>query len=138
MNDRLSMAFSRELREPYLDHRIVEFLFRLSGRQKIRMGQSKYLLRHAMAGRLPDKVRLARKRGVVTPQRESLCGRLRPQVEDVIHSRSFAERGLFAAEKVEAAYNRFCSGDGDNSFFVWQWINTELWFRTFIDEKALP
>ena len=32
MNDRLSMAFSRELREPYLDHRVVEFLFRLPGR----------------------------------------------------------------------------------------------------------
>ena len=137
MNDRLSMAFSRELREPYLDHRVVEFLFRLPGDQKIRMGQSKYLLRHAMAGRLPDSVRLAGKRSVVTPQREWLRTLLRLQVEEIIHSRSFADRGLFAVKEVQAAYNGFCSGNGDNSFFVWQWINTELWFRTFIDGKTI-
>jgi asparagine synthase (glutamine-hydrolysing) len=135
MNDRLSMAFSRELREPYLDHRVVEFMFRLPGRQKIRLGQSKYLLRYAMTGRLPDSVRLAGKRGVVTPQREWLRTILRPQVEEIINSRSFSERGLFNVEEVRATYRRFCAGDGDNAFFVWQWVNTELWFRCFVDRR---
>ena len=137
MNDRLSMAFSRELREPYLDHRIVEFLFRLPGRQKIRQGRGKYLLRHAMAGRLPDPVRLADKRAVVTPQREWLRTLLRPQVEAVIHSKSFAERGLFDVGEVQETYQRFCDGEGQNAFFVWQWINTEMWFRRFIDAPLL-
>ena len=127
------MAFSRELREPYLDHRIVEFLFRLPGRQKIRLAHSKYLLRHAMAGQLPDTIRLANKRGVVTPQREWLRTLLRPQVEEIIHSRSFSQRGLFDVSQVKAAYARFCQGEGQNAFFVWQWLNTELWFRRFID-----
>lgn len=133
MNDRLSMAFGCELREPYLDHRLVEFLFRLPGRQKIRLGQSKFLLRHAMAGNLPDCVRLASKRGVVTPQREWLRTTLRSQMEEIIHSRSFAERGLFDVREVQAAYRRFNAGQGQNSFFVWQWANTELWFRRFVD-----
>ncbi len=133
MNDRLSMAFGRELREPYLDHRVVEFLFRLPGSQKIRLGQSKFLLRQAMAERLPDRVRLAGKRSVVTPQREWLRTVLRPQVEDLIHSRSFAERGLFDVSEVQATYRTFCDGQHDNAFFVWQWVNTELWFRRFID-----
>jgi asparagine synthase (glutamine-hydrolysing) len=133
MNDRLSMAFSRELREPYLDHRVVEFLFRLPGHQKIRLGQSKYLLRHAMAGRLPDAVRLREKRGVVTPQREWLRTVLRPQVEEIIHSHSFAQRGLFDVARVKTSYERFCHGEGENAFFVWQWVNTELWFRCFVD-----
>ena len=133
MNDRLSMAFSRELREPYLDHRVVEFLFRLPGHQKIRLGHSKFLLRHAMVGRLPDGLRLSGKRAVVTPQREWLRTLLRPQVEEIVHSRSFAERGLLDVREVQTTYRRFRAGEGRNSFFVWQWVNTELWFRRFID-----
>ncbi len=136
MNDRLSMAGSRELRESYLDHRIVEFLFRLPGHQKIRMGCNKFLLRHAMRGRLPDEVRLASKRAVVTPQREWLRTALRPHVEELIHGREFAERGLFDVEAVRRAFTAFCAGDGANAFFIWQWINTELWFRRFQDRAV--
>ena len=138
MNDRFSMAFSREFREPYLDHRLVEFLFRLPGDQRIRSGHTKFLLRHAMADRLPDPVRLASKRGVVTPQREWLRTVLRPQVEEILNSPSFAERGLFDVREARATYGRFCRGEYDNSFFVWQWVNTELLFRMFIDRSAAP
>jgi len=137
MNDRLSMAFSRELREPYLDHRVVEYLFRLPASQKIRFGRGKYLLRHAMSDRLPDGVRLARKRSVVTPQREWLRTSLRPAIEGVIGSKSFASRGIFDVASVKSHYDRFCAGDGDNAFFVWQWVNTELWFRHYIDREPI-
>jgi asparagine synthase (glutamine-hydrolysing) len=133
MNDRLSMAASRELREPYLDHRLVELLFRLPGHQKIRLGQGKFLLRHAMAGRLPDAVRLADKRAVVTPQREWLRGPLAPLVEEVVSSRSFRERGLFDPAAVRSAWAEFRAGGADNTFFVWQWVVTELWCRMFAD-----
>ena len=136
MNDRLSMAFSLELREPYLDHRLVEFVFRLPGHQKINEGKSKFLLRHAMRDNLPDHIRLAEKRSVVTPQREWLRSILRPQVEDLIHSQSFRQRGIFDVRKAEDAYRRFCRGEGDNAFFIWQWINTEQWFRMFMDERT--
>jgi asparagine synthase (glutamine-hydrolysing) len=139
MNDRLSMAFSRELREPFLDHRLVEFLFRLPGHQKIRKGQSKFILRHAIARRLPESVRSAAKRAVVTPQREWLRTVLRPQVEDIINSHSFAARELFDVKQVQSTYRRFCAGEGDNAFFVWQWVNAELWWRMFIDQRiAVP
>ena len=138
MNDRLSMASSRELREPYLDHRVVEFLFRLPGDQKIRLEHSKFLLRHAMAKRLPDIVRLAEKRGVVTPQREWLRTVLRPEVHEMIRSKSFAERCLFDPREVELAHDRFCEGKDHNAFFVWQWVNAELWFRRFVDQPINP
>lgn len=136
MNDHLSMAFSRELREPYLDHRIVEFLFSLPSDKKIRLGKSKHLLRQAMKGKLPDNVRMANKRAVVTPQREWLTGVLRSKVEEIINSDSFASRGLFDVENVRLSFKRFCEVKPENSFFVWQWINTELWFRKFIDSDS--
>jgi asparagine synthase (glutamine-hydrolysing) len=133
MNDRLSMAFGRELREPYLDHRVVEWAFRLPADQRIRLGRSKELLRRAMARRLPDEVRLPPKRAVVSPQREWLRGPLAGGVEALLGSARFAQRGLFAAVRCREAFRRFRAGEGSNAFFVWQWVGTELWHRRFVD-----
>lgn len=133
MNDRLSMAFSRELREPFLDHRIVEFIFRLPYDKKIRNGHNKFLLRHAMKNRLPEDVRLAKKRAVVAPQREWLRTILSGQIRDLINSKSFKERGLFNVSKVKEEFNKYSSNEKSNSFFIWQWVNIEMWFSRFID-----
>ena len=134
MNDKLSMAFSRELREPFLDHRIVEFLFRLPSHQKIRLGLNKFILRHAMSDRLPNSIRLVKKRSVVTPQREWMRTSFKNYVEEIIRSSSFKQRGYFDVKEVQEGYQRFLLGEGDNAFFIWQWINTEIWFRKFIDK----
>lgn len=141
MNDRLSMASSRELREIYLDHRVMEFLFRLPAELRIHGSQSKHLLRATMAGRLPDAVRLEPKRAVVTPQREWFRGPLRAAILEIVESPRFQQRGWFRGPAVLERFERFVSGEGDNSFFVWQWINTELWHRTFQDpatRRAFP
>jgi asparagine synthase (glutamine-hydrolysing) len=133
MNDRLSMAAGTELREPFLDHRVVEFSFRLPSDQKIRLGQGKFLLRYAMRQLLPAEVIHHPKRTVVTPQREWLRGPLRSLVLDLLASRTFAERGWFDVPAAKKCFVEFADGKGDNSFFVWQWINAELWCRLFID-----
>ena len=44
---------------------------------------------------------------------------------------------LHNIKKVKSTYNEFCMGKFDNSFFVWQWINMEEWFRLFIDNNAI-
>ena len=133
MNDRVSMSYSRELRQPLIDHRLVEYALRLSGNHKIRGGQGKFLLRHAMRRDLPEDVRGTPKRFVVTPQREWLAGPLAGAVTDIIESREFRERGLFDVAEVRRAWKKFRGGDSKNAFFVWQWVNTELWFRRFAD-----
>jgi len=137
MNDHLSMAHGIELREPYLDHRLVEFAFSLPLDMKIRNGQTKWILREAMKNRLPDSIRLAPKRAVVTPQREWMRGPLKSWVDEIIHSTSFAQRGLFNVPAVHKAWERYCNQGADNSFFVWQWICTELWFRQFQDVRQV-
>jgi asparagine synthase (glutamine-hydrolysing) len=139
MNDRLSMAFSRELREPYLDHRLVEFALRLPADQRIRLGRAKEVLSRAMVRRLPDEVRLPPKRAVVSPQREWLRGPLAAGVEGLLASGRFAARGLFDARRCREAFARFRAGAGSNAFFVWQWVGTELWFRRFVDgDEEVP
>ncbi len=133
-NDRATMAFSKELRVPFLDHIIVEFCFSLPSYLKIHNNVSKYLLRRAMKGIVPDPIRKAPKRAVVNPQREWLRKDYSADILDIFHSRSFRERSIWDAVKVIDVYNKFCNGEGDNSFFVWQYINMELWFRQFIDK----
>lgn len=135
MNDRLAMASGVELRQPFLDCQLVEFAFSLPPRLRIAQGYSKYILRRAMDGRLPKTVVWEPKRPVVTPQREWVAGPLREWVEDTINSSSFAGRGLFDVKQVKAEFKRYLSGNMENSFAIWQWLNAELWFHCFVDQK---
>ena len=136
-NDRLSMAHSRELREPFLDHRLVEFAFGLPATAKIYKGQHKFLFRKSMESLLPTNMINIPKRPVVTPQREWMKSSLKPFVEEIIYSQQFKNRGFFDIKGVHKTFNDFCNGQGSNSFFIWQWINTELWFRTFVDNTNM-
>src|SRR5215472_4432440 len=76
--DRSSKAFSREVRLPYLDHRVVEYLFAIPEAQKICGATTKFVLRNAVRGRLPDAVtNRVDKKGFETPQSAWLRGPLR-------------------------------------------------------------
>ena len=121
--DRVSMMYSRELREPFLDHRIVELGLRQPAARKIQGGQGKWLPRQIAAVLLPDGVREAPKRPVQTPQREWLRGPLRDWTEDCIGDMLRVCPGWFDAEAVGRAWSRYQQGHSDNSFFVWQWVS---------------
>lgn len=123
-NDRASMRSSTELREPFLDHRLVELALRQPPERKIRDGQQKWMLRSIVADLLPKGVAEAPKRPLQTPQREWLRGPLRGWADGRI-ARAL-ETGWLDAEEVCREWRRYCRGEGDNSFFVWQWISLGL------------
>jgi asparagine synthase (glutamine-hydrolysing) len=133
--DRSSMAFSREVRLPYLDHRLVEFLFAIPENQKIRGTLTKYVLRQAMRGRLPEKV-LGRtdKKGFETPQGTWLSGPLRSWAEEIITSRSFRERGWIDPAAAVKLWKRFLASPSRNQSVIFRWISLELWARTFLSD----
>ena len=132
MNDRLSMAYGVELRQPFLDWRMVEFATKLPVHWKIRDGLGKYILRLAMNDRLPKEIVWEKKRAVVTPQREWMTGPLKEWIMDIISSRSFNELGFFNQAKVKSRFDLYVKNGSDNAFPIWQWINTVLWFDAFI------
>lgn len=69
--DRNSMAHSREVRLPFLDHKLVEFVFTLPSHYKMNQGWSKYLLRKSQSGYLPEAICWRRNKvGYATPQAE--------------------------------------------------------------------
>ena len=125
--DRVSMMHSRELREPFLDHRIIELGLRQPADRKIREGQGKWLARQIAAQILPAGVREAPKRPVQTPQREWLRGPLREWATDCIEAALVGFGGAwFDPSAVRKAWAGYQQTGGDNSFFVWQWVNLGL------------
>lgn len=131
-NDRMSMAAGCELRVPILDHRIVEFSFKLPDHLLFKNGLAKWPLRQVIGSRLPDTVRLSPKRAVVTPQREWFRGSLRPEIEERLQNSELIKAGILDGKRVLSAFREYCEDETqDNSFFIWQWLNLELWIQTF-------
>jgi len=133
MNDHTSMAFGRELRVPFLDHRIVEFCFALPHNYKIRAGVQKFLLRELMAAYIPDALRAKPKKSFGAVQNEWMRRHYRDWVYTILDSDSFRSRPYWNQRALRERVERFFGGMGDNSFFIWQTINIEYWFRKFID-----
>lgn len=126
-NDRASMRSSCELREPFLDHRLVELALRQPSSRKVDTGIGKVFLRQMLADRLPGRLVEAPKRPMQTPQREWLRGPLAPWASDMIDTGlAGVGRDLLDPAAVRDAWARFQRGDGDNSYFVWQWISLGL------------
>lgn len=133
--DRNSMMFSLEARVPFLDHRLVERTLSLNGDLIINEGMTKYILRQAMKGTLPEPIRERRdKIGFETPQDEWFRAPVfKKYIEDIIHSESFKSRGLMDINKVHAIYNKHMNRQGNFANEIWKWIHLEKWYRQFID-----
>ena len=133
--DRASMQYSKELRVPFLDHRLVEFKFFLPGSYKIRNGVQRAFMRDAIKKKFSTYVSDIPKRAVVDPQREWLKGPLNEWVNDIIKSESFQSRGIFDINEVNKELDNYKNAKINiNSFHLWQWLSLELWYKTFIDK----
>lgn len=123
-NDRVSMAASTELREPFLDYRLVEFAFAQPLEYKIKNGIQKYVLRELVGEYLSDSLRFAPKRPLQTPQREWLGDELKFWVVDAV--KSVENNKWFDKAALQKELNAYFAGDQDSSFHIWQWLNTAL------------
>lgn len=126
-NDRISMRSSTELREPFLDHRLFELALRQPLRRKIQNGTGKWMLRRMAANLAPEEVLGSPKRALQTPQREWLRGPLAEWADQRIEDATAVAGGEWIdRERSAQEWMAFRRGDGDNSFFAWQWINLGL------------
>ncbi len=137
--DRNSMAFSIEARVPFLDYRLVEFVFALPAEAKLQAGTTKAVMRQALRGVLPEPIRTRTdKMGFVTPERVWIAGPLRQWLLDLVHSASFQARPYFDAAQVRAALDEHAAGRRDLGFLAWRWASLELWLRQMIDGTGEP
>lgn len=132
--DAISMAHSIESRLPFLDHRLVEFVFSLPGEYKVRDGQGKALLREAVRGCVPDAILRDRpKLGFVVPIREWFRSQPEETMLPVLLSARCRERGLFNPKALERALRRHIAGHVDLSNQIFRWLTLELWCRDVLD-----
>jgi asparagine synthase (glutamine-hydrolysing) len=132
--DRHCTAFELQRFDPFFDHRLVDFMFRIPGDMKIRDGVTKILLRRAMTGILPEETRTRiKKTGWNAPTHRWFTGRGLERLRDLVASRRFRERGVYDPPAVEriidehAAIVASAEPRENHMMFLWQLVNLETW-----------
>jgi asparagine synthase (glutamine-hydrolysing) len=120
-NDRISMMYGTELREPFLDFELVEYVFSRPADFKIKDGIQKWMLRKIAEKFLQKDLVLAPKRPLQTPQREWLSEDLKEWVTAEVNL--LKQNSWFNAKALQTELDNFFNGDNQSSFHIWQWIN---------------
>lgn len=128
--DRNSMAYSQEIRLPFLDHRLVNFSISLPVGHKVHHGWSKYILRQAIH-ELPDRIRWRRdKRWFAIPERDWLTNGFRPVIEELFSKSVLEEMGVIDARAFVKYYEDFRRGErGIPHANISRTLIAELWAR---------
>ena len=135
--DRNSMAFSIESRVPYLDQELVDHILSLPDDAIIRHGWSRWILRAALKGTLPERIRLRRwKVGFTTPEMRWIKAR-RAAFTSLYQSPSFQARPYWDGDAVVSAFRACCRGEVEESMFFWRAANVELWLRELVDRSVV-
>ena len=130
--DQMSMAASIESRVPFLDHKLMEFSARMPDAMKLRGRNTKFVLREAMKGVLPDKILTRSKMGFPVPVGKWFRGPFRHLIDDYVLSDRAAARGIFEPAFVREIVDRHQRGENHDER-LWALLNFEMWQRRFID-----
>jgi asparagine synthase (glutamine-hydrolysing) len=133
--DRMSMAHSIETRVPLLDHKLVEFAATIPPEMNLKGGTTKYVLKQAMRGILPDNIIDRPKHGFAVPLSYWFRGKLGAYVRDLLLGESARRRGLFNSSYIEDLVVRHEKGR-NLDMQLWTLISFELWARVFMDRGA--
>ena len=134
--DKNSMAFSVESRVPFLDHELVEYIFKLPIDQKIKRGWTRYVYRNAMRGHMPEQIRTRRSKvGFTNPELGWLRAKHK-EISAIFSSSAFAKRGLYKDGEVDRAWDEWLAGRPGDGLIFWRILCTELWMRRFIDQPV--
>jgi asparagine synthase (glutamine-hydrolysing) len=134
--DRAAMAYGLEVRVPFLDHELVELCARMPPSLKLRGRRTKYVLRRAMRGTLPEAIRTRRKRGLTAPTAAWLRGPLPAFAATLLAPAALRDKGYFDPAGVAELLRRHRAGDlryGEHLFGV---LATQVWDELFVRGRA--
>ena len=131
--DRASMLTSLEVRAPFLDYTLVEFLARVPSRLKLRRFETKHLLKRAMAGRLPPGIAGRKKKGFGIPVAEWLKTDLRAPLLDALSPERLRRQGLFDSGEVERLTREHLAGRRDHRKQLWTLFVFQLWHEHYAE-----
>jgi asparagine synthase (glutamine-hydrolysing) len=127
--DRASMAMSLESRAPFLDHRMVEFAWRVPLALKLRDGQGKWALRAILDRHIPRELVERPKMGFGVPIDSWLRGPLKEWAEDLIDPRGLKQDGLFDSKAVWRTWQEHQGGARNRQYPLWNLMMFQAWLR---------
>lgn len=130
------MSNGMEIRAPFLDHKLIEFVFSLPSNTKInRLFKTKYILRKAVSGILPRLI-LERKKigyGEGVPFDRWFCNEWKPQISQILFDGGLRESGLFKLDYVKSIFDNHIKQKQDNFNILWPLVCFSVWYEnTFV------
>ena len=132
--DIASMAHSLELRSPFLDHDLMEFVAKLPPRLKVSRGRTKIMLKNTFQKALPPAITARKKMGFGVPLEYWFRNELKDMAYDMLLSRKSLDRGYFNRDYVKKMLDEHVSGAWNWQFQIYNLLMLELWHRIYIDE----
>jgi asparagine synthase (glutamine-hydrolysing) len=130
--DRASMACSLEVRAPFLDHELVEFMMNLPSSLKLKPFTTKYLLKKAIKKFLPKEIIQRRKKGFGVPIAKWVKGPLRELFGDLLGYDRIKREGFLNPDHVTALFQDHLSNKKDNRKQLWTLLVWELWVNRYL------
>jgi asparagine synthase (glutamine-hydrolysing) len=134
--DKATMAHGIEVRVPFLDANLTRYALGLPSKMKVRLRQTKWIVRRALRGILPDAVLDAKKRGFNVPFSRWLRGPLAEYMKEVLLDSANLKWGLFDRDALEKCIQEHTSGYRDNGCLLYRILNLALWRQFYIDRTA--
>ena len=136
--DRASMAHSLEVREPLMDHPLVEWLASLPSSLKVHGQEGKWLLKKAMEPRLPHDLLYRPKMGFAVPLARWFRGPLRERVRQALLGERLADTGFFDRSYLQELVDQHQSGMRDYSASLWTLLMFDAFLRNVVDRHDEP
>lgn len=132
--EQLTKANSLQIRLPYLNHRLAEFMFSLPTSYKLNGFTTKYLLRRVAVDILPKEIINKKKQGFGLPLRQWIKEGLNNFVQEILSKEKINKIGLFDYSYIHQLINEHSKGIRDNHKKIWALVMFQLWYETYMQE----
>lgn len=130
--DRASMAHGLEVRVPFLNREVADFILDLPFDLKLKNLTSKYIFKRSLIGVLPDQILNRKKMGFNIPMAQLLRNELRSFMESVLNKTAIEQEGIFNSAVIEEMKSKHLSGAVDYRKELWNLIVFRSWFEEFL------